>query len=356
MKPIQFNMQQSKEFYAKLKSEVNNYFTTHNKSDKGDRRLYTKTIVLLTSWVGLYIGILLLWDMSIRISVLGYILFGLVGALIGFNVMHDGGHGGYSNNKTLNKIMWYTMNLLGSDIFLRQVQHNVLHHTYTNIEGYDDDIDTRPVFRFHPEQKLEWYHRFQHIYALFLYGLSTIVKMFYLDFKRYFTSSVGQFKYKKMSLLQHIIFWLTKWLMFTVYIIIPAYFIGWGYMLLGLVLMYFVMGIFLAVVFQLAHVLEDTAMPMHVDYKIEEHRAVHEIVTTANFATKNKFLTRLLGGLNYQIEHHLFPRVSHIHYPQIAKIVKSVCKEYHIPYQEYKTMTQAFFSHMRYIKKMGRTA
>lgn len=352
MKPILFNINKSKEFYQQLQFRVKKYFVDNKISDKGNWKLYLKSIILICARISIYISILTAWNISTWISISWYILFGLVGALIWFNIMHDWWHWWYSNNKMINTIMWYTMNLLWSDIFLWKVQHNILHHTYTNIEWYDDDIDTWPVFRFHPEQKLEKYHRFQHIYALFLYGLSTIVKMFYLDFKRYFTSSVGMFVYKKMSLLQHIIFRSTKILMAVIYIILPAYFIWFWNMIIGLILMYFCMGIMLAVVFQLAHVLEDTDMPIHVDFKIEENWAVHEILTTANFATNNKILTRLLWWLNFQIEHHLFPRISHIHYPQISKIVKTVCKEYKIPYHEYQTMSQAFISHIRYIKKM----
>lgn len=114
--------------------------------------------------------------------------------------MHDGGHGGYSKKKWLNQLMGYSMNLLGSHLSFWQMQHNVLHHTYTNIDQYDDDIDSRPIFRFHPDQVRKPIHKFQHLYFLPLYGLGIIAMMFYGDYKRYFTRKVGSMKLKKLSL------------------------------------------------------------------------------------------------------------------------------------------------------------
>lgn len=353
MKPIQFNMQKSKDFYDDLKKQVKAYFDEHQKSDKGNWVLYSKTIILLSVWIALYLCILFVAKSTLAV-VWFYVAFGLVGALIGFNVMHDGAHGSYSQKKWLNTTMWYTMNILGSEVFLWQVQHNILHHTYTNIEWWDDDIDSRPVFRFHPEQKHKWFHRYQHIYFLFFYGLSTIAKMFFQDFKRYFTTKVGQFAYKPLSLTKHIIFWCTKVCMFALYILVPMYFIWVWNALLWVFIMYFFMWIFLAVIFQLAHVLDHTTMVSHTDNKVDENWAVHELATTANFSMRSKFWTWLLGGLNFQVEHHLFPQISHVHYPQLAKIVQRVCHQYGIPYHSYATIGSAFVSHVRYIKKMGR--
>ena len=149
-------------------------------------------------------------------------MLGALSALIGFNVMHDGGHGSYSNVKRVNTLMGYSMNLLGSDIFLRKIQHNVLHHSYTNVVGYDDDIDSWPVFRFHPEQKKKRFHRYQHIYCVPLYAFSVINKMFYQDFSRYFSSRVGEFSFPKMKPREHFIFRGTKLLMVTIYYLLPA--------------------------------------------------------------------------------------------------------------------------------------
>lgn len=186
------------------------------------------------------------------------------------------------------------MNLLGSNLSFWQMQHNVLHHTYTNIDQYDDDIDSRPIFRFHPDQERKPIHRFQHLYFLPLYGFGIINMMFYQDFERYFTQQVGSMKLKKLSPGQHFLFRGTKIAMIIIYCIIPALFVGWWQALLGIVAMFFAMGIVINTVFQLAHVLEKTSMKSHVDYRIDAHRAVHELETTANFAMGNTIRTRLL--------------------------------------------------------------
>lgn len=251
--------------------------------------------------------------------------------------------------------MSYSMNLLGTDAFLWKIQHNVLHHTYTNIEGHDNDIDSRPAFRFHPGQQRKWFHKYQHFYFLPLYGISSLNRMFIADFQRYFTRTIGVFQFRKMSFKEHIIFWATKIFLIGFYYVIPALALWPWAALLGLVCMYFCMGIFLTVVFQMAHVVERTGKVEHEDHKVDEHWAIHEVETSANFAPHNKVRTWFLGGLNYQIEHHLFPHVSHVHYPRIALIVQQICAEYNISYYSYATFRSAFVSHVSYLRHMGRT-
>lgn len=352
MKPIQFNFDKSKEFYIELKMRVKEYFDTNNISDKWNWHLYSKTIILFVLWLGAY-GLILFVSKSLLAVIGSYILFGLIGGLIWFNVMHDGGHGWYSQKKRLNQLMWYSMNLLGSYLSFWQIQHNILHHTYTNIDQYDDDIDSWPIFRFHPEQKRKSIHRFQHLYFLPLYGLGIVSMMFYGDYKRYFTSQVGSMKLKKFTTSQHILFRSTKIAMFGIYFIIPALFVWRRQALIGMLLMFFSMGMILNTVFQLAHVLEKAEMKTHLDYKIDAHWIIHELQTTANFAMKNKIRTWLLWWLNYQVEHHLFSHISHIHYPKIAPIIQEVCNKYGITYNYYPSVRQAFVSHVRHIRYLG---
>ena len=300
MKPIQFNNKNAALFHETLKKKVKEHFAEKWISEKWNRRLYRKTIILFSVWIGCYVGIMLS-NISMLLTISLYIIIGITGAFIGFNVMHDGGHGSYSHKKWLNTIMGYSMNLLGSDLFLRKIQHNVLHHTYTNIEWYDNDIDSRPVFRFHPWQERKRFHKYQHLYFLPLYGVSTFMLMFYSDFKRYFTRRIGVMNFRKMSLREHITFWSTKVFLIGFYYLIPALTIGRGAALIWLICMYFCMGVFLTIIFQLAHVVERTDMVEHDDHKVDEHRAIHEVETTANFSPKSKLRTRFLGGLNYQI-------------------------------------------------------
>lgn len=354
MKPIQFNFNTSKEFYSDLKTSVKQYFEHNNISDKGNRHLYWKTIILFVARLTAYAMILFVAK-SLRSVIVFYVIFGLIGGLIGFNVMHDGGHGSYSKKKRLNQLMGYSMNLLGSNLSFWQMQHNVLHHTYTNIDQYDDDIDSWPVFRFHPDQQRKWFHKYQHLYFLPVYGLGIIAMMFYSDYKRYFTKQVGSMKLKKFGTWQHFLFRWTKLAMLTIYFLIPALVVGRWQALLGMFIMFFMMGVLINTVFQLAHVLENTQMKSHIDFRIDAHRAVHELETTANFAMNNRLWTWLLWWLNYQVEHHLFSQISHIHYPQIAPIVQEICRKYGVVYNFYPSVQAAFLSHVHYVKKMGTT-
>jgi linoleoyl-CoA desaturase len=109
-------------------------------------------------------------------------------------------------------------------------------------------------------------------------------------------------------------------------------------------------------VFQLAHTVEHTEFPVtdEITNRLPDEFAAHQIKTTANFATRNKVISWLVGGLNFQIEHHLFPKISHVHYPAISEIVKCVCAEYQLQYIEYPTMRQAVFAHVRFLRRLGK--
>jgi len=133
--------------------------------------------------------------------------------------------------------------------------------------------------------------------------------------------------------------------------------VGCGPWALGFVCMHVAMGLTLALVFQLAHVVE------HVEFVaaagaehtlVENEWAIHQIKTTANFAPKNKFINWYVGGLNYQVEHHLFPRISHVHYPAISSIVQKTCKEFNLPYNTFSTFTGSLASHFKMMYLLGR--
>lgn len=139
-------------------------------------------------------------------------------------------------------------------------------------------------------------------------------------------------------------------------IVLPIYLIGFLPWLIGFLSLAMFAGFILSIVFQLAHTVEETAFPVPSGdtNRIEEEWAIHQIQTTANFATRNKLISWLVGGLNFQIEHHLFPKISHVHYPAISKIIKKTCDEFNVKYIEYKKMRHAIVSHALYLKKMGR--
>jgi linoleoyl-CoA desaturase len=354
MSRITFNNKQSF-FFKALKTKVDHYFQANNLHTSGSRPLLMKSLLQVSTAILLYL-ILVFFNPGVFISIILCALLGMNLAVIGFNIMHEGGHQSFSRHKWLNSTSAYFLNVLGGNSFYWKIKHNINHHTYTNIEGMDSDIDVKPFMRLHENQPRLKMHRFQHIYWIVLYGISYVVWIFYHDFEKYVTGRIAsQAGAYKLDYKEHIIFWLTKILYVIVYIVLPILMLGPLYALTGYAIVTFICGLFISVVFQLAHVVEGTVFPSpDADTnKIEQEWAVHQVITTANFSTKNKLLSWLLGGLNFQVEHHLFPKVSHVHYPAINKLVKETCREFNISYLEYPSVSKAFSSHILHIKKLG---
>ncbi|HKP32689.1 MAG TPA: acyl-CoA desaturase [Chitinophagaceae bacterium] len=342
-------------FHADLKKRIQDYFTKSGKSTTGNFSLFFKGGLLFTLLVLIYIHLVFFTPVA-WLAITESALLGLVISAIGFNVMHDGAHGSFSKYKWVNKIAAYTLNLLGGNAFMWNMKHNIIHHSYTNIEGVDDDIEIQPWLRMSPAQKKYKMHKYQHRYFWFLYSLLYIFWVFLLDYTKYFRGRIGPTPLKKMSVTDHITFWSFKVLHYFIFIALPVIMLGWIPWLIGFLTCTLLAGFVLSIVFQLAHTVEDTEFPHAVEptNRMPDEWAVHQIKTTANFATRNKVISWLVGGLNFQIEHHLFPKISHVHYPAISKILRQVCREYNITYVEYPYMLQAVASHVTYLKKMGR--
>lgn len=342
-------------FSKTLKQRVDEYFKSNSLKFSGNSSLYSKTIILLTLAVACYIS-LVFGGFSTALSIGLCIMMGFTLAAIGFNVMHDGGHGSYSSKPWVNELMVLSLNLMGGNAYLWKQKHNVAHHNYTNIDGMDDDIDLEPFLRVHDHHELKPYHRFQHIYSWILYAFTYLAWIFFLDFKKYFTGKVAGLTFKKMDRKEHIIFWVSKAVYIYFFIVLPVQMLGWQNALIGYAIVSFVTGIVISVVFQLAHIVEHSSFPSpDIDHKLKNNWDVHQLTTTVNFATKSKLVSWFVGGLNFQVEHHLFPKISHIHYPAISKIVRDTCREFGIPYNEYKTVADAIASHVRYLKVAGRS-
>ncbi len=340
-------------FFNALKTEVDGYFEKSGLKKTGNWKLYGKTMILIPSMIALY-AVLMLVDMHWLLSSFLWVLFGLNMTAIGFNVMHDACHGSFSTKNWVNEVFGLTNNFLGGNAFLWKLKHNIIHHTYTNIDGVDDDINNMPFMRECSTQPWKPMHRFQSTYMFILYGFTSLF-MFFTDYIKYFKSRIYTTPLKKMTLSDHVTFWAGKVFFIGFYIVLPLFLIGWKGWLAGFFISQFTLGLTLAFVFQLAHVVEHAEFqsagldPM----KIENEWAVHQVKTTANFASKNKIVTWFVGGLNYQIEHHLFPRISHIHYPAISKIVKETCDKFELHYINFPTTRSAIASHVRFMHSMG---
>jgi len=321
----------------------------------GNADLYRKAVTILAMFSISYVLIYFTTD-SLNLFV--WLFHGLATALVGFNIMHDGAHESFSKNKTLNKAAAMTFNLIGSNAFYWKQKHNINHHAYTNVIEADEDIEAFGLLRMSPHQPRYGFHRFQHLYIWLLYPLTSLFWFFGLDFKAYFLERIAQREFtKKQTIKDHAIFWLSKLNYIILYLYLPSLVLGWSATIIGFLVMHAVMGYVFAVVFQLAHVVDKAEFPKpDSEGNIHDEWANHQLKTTVDFATKSKFVTWALGGLNFQVEHHLFPRISHIHYPEVHGIVQQVCNEQNVQHREYETLWGAVKGHYNHLKLLGQAA
>lgn len=351
-----FSTKDPLKFFRTLNSRVNNYFKENNIKKTGNWKLHLKTVVMFAIFLTPYF-FLLSMDMPFWVYLLLNIVIGIGMAGVGMNVMHDGNHGSYSTKSWLNKFMGGSIYILAGNVYNWQVQHNVLHHTYTNIHGHDEDLEAGRIMRFTKQAEWRRFHKFQHYYSVFLYGLLTFnwaITTDFLQMKRYLKRKLSYGEAKSSKILWTTLI-ITKVIYFSVWLVIPMILgITWWKVLLGFLVMHYTAGVILSVVFQLAHVVEDISYPEPNDIgEMENTWAIHQLFTTANFAPKNWLVNYYTGGLNHQVEHHLFPNISHIHYDKISKIVKETAHEFELPYQEFKTMREAVASHFKHLKELG---
>lgn len=318
--------------------------------------MWRKIAFYLTVFAGLYA--LILSNQFGPWTMFGMtLLLGVFSALVGFNVCHDAIHGSLSPNSKVNKVFSFVFNLVGASPYVWNLTHNVVHHTYTNIPGHDEDIEVAPgLIRVAPGEKVNKLQRFQHVYAFGLYSLSSLSWVLRKDYIKFFQKQIGAQDTTNHPKAEYYKLFAYKALYYVLFIVLPLVVldITWWQFIIGFLGLHLAEGLVMGLVFQLAHVVEGTEFPEPNEQgNMEEAWADHQMRTTANFAMKNKLAGFLLGGLNQQIEHHLFPKVCHIHYPGISKIVKETAHEFGLPYIESPTFSQALGSHYRMLKKLG---
>lgn len=359
MNAIKFNHKDKADFFRELNKRVNAYFKENNISKFANTEMKVKTIFMFTLYFTPFILMLTgaftnPWLIILMWAIMG---FGMSG--IGLSVMHDANHGAYSKKKWINKVLGFSSNFCGVSDMNWRIQHNVLHHSYTNIEGMDDDIAVGAIMRFSPTQKRRKLHKFQLYYAWFLYGFLTMNWFVAKDLKNLKI-------YKERDLLKEekttygkaffqVLALKIGYLAFT--LALPMYLVAvqWWVTLLGFLLMHFICGLILSLIFQPAHVLSETEFFEPDDTgSVENNWAVHQMKTTANFAPNSGWFGWFVGGLNHQVEHHLFRNICHVHYKKIAKIVKETADEFEVPYYSHKTFVAALKSHFMLLHNLGR--
>jgi linoleoyl-CoA desaturase len=343
-------------FYDELKARVALYLQDDRRVRRAQIRMYLKSATMLiwvaASWALLVFAASTWWQAGLLCVSLGLALAGL-----GFNITHDANHGSYSPSRRLNRAMCFSMDFMGASSYVWRTKHNVVHHTFTNIAGADSDIDSMPFARLAPEQPLRAMHRFQHFYMWLLYGLFAIKWHTTGDFGYLREGRVAETPLRWPRGGQLAGFWAGKVAFVTWALVIPALFNPIWAVAVAFGVVSFVLAVTLAVTFQLAHCMEEADFPSAGEMSAAEQRtewARHQVETTVDFAPRNRLLAWYLGGLNFQIEHHLFSRVCHTHYPAVAPIVREVCARHGVRYQAHMTLRSALVSHTRWLRQMGR--
>lgn len=359
MKGIKFRSQDNKEkeFASEVREKVRQYFKDNNISIHGNYKMYLKMVVMLGIYVAPFI-LILTYAMSPWLALGMAILIGIGEAGIGMSVMHDGAHGSFSSKPWVNRLFSSTMYLLGSNTFNWKIQHNIGHHSFTNIYEHDDDISTKAIVRLSQHSPLKKIYRFQHLYAFPLYGLMTFLRLFgeiptLLKYKKKGLIA----KYKANANWEVVKLIATKVIYLSIVIGLPLIFTDFAFwqILFGFVTLHLVAGIIMTTVFQMAHIVEGTDQPLPDERKVvHKEWMVHELETTSDFGRKNGLLSWYIGGLDFQIEHHLFQNICHIHYPAIAPIVQAVALKYGFKYNLKPTVFHALASHFRRLKELGR--
>lgn len=336
-----------------LRNRVNEYLKEHNIKETGTKVMQFKGLICFVLALIFYISLVFFTESILSAFILTFLLI-QAQILLAFNVMHDAGHGSFSTKKWLNELGALSLEFMGASSALWKQKHNSLHHTYTNIDGKDDDLDIGSLMRLSPAQERKPWHRYQHIYAPFLYGFLSLFILFYTDFKKMISKKIGTTPLRPIKKYETLIFWGSKILYVSYALILPMFFhnplVVIGYFLFA----HFVFGLTLSIVFQLAHTVKETDFPEPNEHgELPYSWVEHQLHTTSDFAPRNWFVTFYCGGLNYQVEHHLFHKISHVHYPRISKIVQETCKEFNKPYNVSPSFWYALKSHFGFLKMMG---
>lgn len=353
MKDTRVRFDKKTAFSTELRRRVDAYFTLTGAARDGGARMLLKTAIIFAWLIGSYVGLLLVGSWP---AIVGFgISCGLATAGLGMAVQHDGGHLAYSRRRAINRAAASVLDLLGASSYVWRVKHGVVHHTYPNVEGADDDIDAAPFARLAPGQAHHRFHRFQHLYMWPLYGFLTAKWFLFDDFRDLARGRVGNHAIKPPRGVDLAIFVLGKLAHLSWAIVVPIFVLGLGKAVVFYAALSGACGVTLSVVFQLAHCVEEAefinpeahAEPLVLDF------SAHQLATTVDFARDNPLLSWYVGGLNYQAVHHLFPRVCHLHYPALSKIVAETAREYGVRYTATPTLRAALRSHYRWLRRMG---
>ena len=341
-------------FQLELRRRVDEYFRVTGRRQRDCWQMYLKTAILIAALAVSYLLLVFAahaWWQSLPLAV----LLGFAAAAIGFNIQHDGGHKAYSDHSWINKLMAMSLDFIGGSSYLWHWKHGVIHHTYVNVTGHDSDLNLGIFGRVTPYQRRLAFHRWQHLYLWVLYGFLAIRWQLVDDFRRLIAGRIGRHRIRRPTGADLVVLVAGKAIFFAWAFGIPLLFHPVSAVLVHYGVAALVLGVILTVVFQVAHCVEEAVFPPASagTRRIERAWAVHQAETTVDFARRSRVVAWLLGGLNFQIEHHLFPRICHVNYPAISNLVERTCRDFGVAYTEHRSFREGVTAHFRWLRRMG---
>jgi len=335
-----------------LRSRLDSFFADQNLSPKANRAMWIKIAlglaVLAGSWIALYT-----FRPGSAMFVVLYLLGGLAQTFLLLNTAHDSNHNAISSRPLVNKSLNYVFDLCGISSYMWRILHHRGHHSCINLHGEDDALSGRGIFRFTPHDPRAPLHRFQHIYALFVYALFSLDYVFFRDFQCFFFPSHEYLKRTRHPFREYLILFAGKGFYLTYMLVLPVLLLGKSVLLVAgaFLLVHLIVGLSVTLVFQTTHTIDSTYFPL--DRGEFENGVYHIFATTADYATENPVVGWLTGGLNHHIVHHLCPFACHIHYAPLTRIVRETAREFGVPYRQHTSMTEAIRHHLILLRQLG---
>ena len=335
-----------------LRRRLDRFFADPNLSPKADRTMWVKIAVGLTVLVGAWVALYAFRPGSWKFLAL-YLLGGLAQTFLLLNIAHDSNHNAISSRPAVNKTLNYVFDLCGISSYMWRILHHRGHHSCINLHEEDDALSGRGIFRFTPHDARAPLHRFQHLYALFVYALFSLDYVFFRDFQCFFFPDHDYLKRTKHPLREYAILFAGKAFYLAYMLVLPVVVLGKSPLLVvgAFLLVHLVVGLSVTLVFQTTHTIDSTYFPLSRNEF--DNSVYHIFATTADYATENPLVAWLAGGLNHHIVHHLCPFVCHTHYAPLTRIVKETAEEFGIPYRQHPTMTRAIRHHLILLKQLG---
>ena len=355
MKKLKFGKDLGTEFYHELTHRVQLELASSESGRYANRRMIMKVGFYLLSFIVLY-TLLLSTSFNLVLFYILYLAMGLNVLFIGFNISHDAAHNAIFKSRKLNEMLYFiSFNLQGNNGYIWKKYHIESHHVYTNVYGSDIDVVKNPLLRMTKAQPHRPWHKYQYIYAPFLYLFYSINWFFVRDLLLVFRKSARTINLGKIPNKEIAILVVNKLLYLTYMVVIPVIVLPFGLVpvLIAFILNHFMVSLVFCGVLGCSHLADETYHYTEADEsRVDDSWATLQLRTSLDYNADSPLANFFLGGFNAHTLHHLFPNICHIHYLKMVPILRQTAKEYGLTYNE-APYSHAIRSHFKFLRKMG---